>query len=298
MDIEQRAEQLASALNQGNIHDATEILRLEVYRDTHRTPEATAVIARARELASCGPDKININNGIVTVVDKHNRSEQGFVGKLVSAGCDERSPSPCGKRSGSIYDDEPGYESDEPIHKPTASYDDDESRYTAHHNERVYKPTSTYSRPYESTPQYYRQDRDDAIGGAVGILGGVLAGIILNSIERGDDYGYRGYGRYGGSGYGYGEQYNEYPRQYGGYPGGQHGGYPGQYGGYPGQHGGYPGQYGGYQGQHGGYNGYRDAGGHTGFRGHPGSGGQRSGEHAGFGGHRSSERQREDGHHR
>lgn len=292
MDIEQRAEQLASALNQGNIHDATEILRLEVYRDTHRTPEATAVIARARELASCAPDKININNGIVTVVDKHNRSEQGFVGKLVSAGCDERSPSPCGKRAGSMYDDEPGYESDEPIHKPTASHDDDDQpRYTSHHNERVYKPTPTYSRPYESTPQYYRQDRDDAIGGAVGILGGVLGGIILNSIERGDDYGYYGgYGRYGGSGYGYGEQYNQYPRQYGRYPG-QHGGYPGQYGGYPGQ-------YGGYQGQHGGYHHGQHGGGHTGFGGHPGSGSQHGGGHTGFGGHRSSERQREDGHHR
>jgi hypothetical protein len=114
MDIEQRAEQLASALKQGNTHDATEILRLEVYRDKHRTPEACTVIAMAEELAPGAPDQIKINSGTVTIVDRNHHHKDGFVGKLVSSGCDAPPPcndklKPCPGRAGSSYDNEPGY---------------------------------------------------------------------------------------------------------------------------------------------------------------------------------------------
>ena len=101
-----------------------------------------------------------------------------------------------------------------------------------------------------------------------------LACVVLLALTTpaSAQYGFGGYGGFGGGYGGFGGSYGGFGGGYGGF-GGSYGGYGGGYGGYGGGYGGYGGGYGGYGGGYGGYGG-----------GYGGYGGGFSGGYGGYGG--------------
>jgi hypothetical protein len=209
MTFEERAQRLACELNQGHIETATEILRLEVYRDEHRNPqEARALIEMTRELTPDAPDQIVIKNNIVTVVDKYNPHHQGFVGKLVPPGSVTCVPSEC-RQEGSPYPEQ------EP---PAGVFEHGRRIYQARPIEqrpRVYAPVPNYQMYQPASPyaaggpyRWYQPNyapmlpnngqgcnnpfMAEALGFLTGILGGAMLPRGLHGNQRCGGYGWGG----------------------------------------------------------------------------------------------------------
>lgn len=226
--IEQRGAELAEALKSGDIEQAQGILRLEVYRDTHRTPETNAVIAMAAQYDPDAASQLKISdNGTLTIVDSGcNGREIGFVGKMVKHSS-HVGPSP--------YDGEPDYPSREEqrqerharqayhhsVHAAQAEYQPDyyPSQESQYQTAQTYEPSQPYY-PTDNPGYQYQPNRYDSglreFGTGV-LLGTVFGGVLSGLLTHGHRHGWNGnwshvygspwsggYGGYGWGGYQYG----------------------------------------------------------------------------------------------